>query len=337
MEKQAEVASESAPRERRGGYRPAQWIECGPLFAWPVRPLAILKWLFGFPGYLWPWATVYGLISWLIWTYLTPSTATLRTLEPGWIGFILGRNVALVILVTGFWHVLLYVRRCQGTDYKYDTRWPSKNNPLFTFNDQVRDNVFWALVSGVPIWTAYEVLMLWGHANGWLPYADWGVSPVYCSLLLLAIPLLHEMHFYFVHRLIHWPPLYRTVHYLHHKNANPGPWSGLAMHPVEHLLYFSGVLLYLLVPAHPLHVLFHLQTAGFLPAQGHSGFERLIIKGRLSLTAADYYHYLHHKFFECNYGADKVPFDRWFGTFHDGSPQADKAMHERIRARRRGP
>ena len=27
--------------------------------------------------------------------------------------------------------------------------------------------------------------------------------------------------------------LYRHVHSLHHKSYNPGPWSGLAMHPIE--------------------------------------------------------------------------------------------------------
>jgi hypothetical protein len=30
--------------------------------------------------------------------------------------------------------------------------------------------------------------------------------------------------------------LYKYVHSLHHKSYNPGPWSGLAMHPVGHSL-----------------------------------------------------------------------------------------------------
>ncbi len=31
----------------------------------------------------------------------------------------------------------------------------------------------------------------------------------------------------------------RHFHSLHHKSYNPGPWSGLSMHPVEHLLYYT--------------------------------------------------------------------------------------------------
>ncbi len=32
-----------------------------------------------------------------------------------------------------------------------------------------------------------------------------------------------------------------------------------------------------------------------------------------------YIHYLHHKHFEVVYGDGLVHFDKWFGTFHDGS------------------
>ena len=63
---------------------------------------------------------------------------------------------------------------------------------------------------------------------------------------------------------------------------------------------------------------------------GHSGFERMVIKGDLALQTNDYFHNLHHKYFECNYGGDgTVPLDKWFGTFHDGSEDADEVMKKR--------
>jgi sterol desaturase/sphingolipid hydroxylase (fatty acid hydroxylase superfamily) len=43
-------------------------------------------------------------------------------------------------------------------------------------------------------------------------------------------------HFYWIHRLIRWKPLYNAIHFVHHKNLKVGPWSGLAMHPLEHLV-----------------------------------------------------------------------------------------------------
>ena len=44
--------------------------------------------------------------------------------------------------------------------------------------------------------------------------------------------LAQEFHFFMVHKLLHYQPLYRWFHATHHKSYNPGPWSGLSMHPV---------------------------------------------------------------------------------------------------------
>jgi sterol desaturase/sphingolipid hydroxylase (fatty acid hydroxylase superfamily) len=125
------------------------------------------------------------------------------------------------------------------------------------------------------------------------------------------------------------------VHYLHHNNVNIGPWSGMSMHPVEHVLYFSGVLLHWIVPSHPLHVIFHLQHLAFAPSQGHSGFERLVLVDGVAVPTGNYMHYLHHRYFEVNYGGDGlVPLDKWCGTFHDGSEAAQEIMNRRVLGRK---
>ena len=293
------------------------------MFDRPLRPLAILKWLLSYPGFLWPWNSVYLLVTVVTWTWLEPSLARCATLRADWIGLVYLRNLGWLWLVSGGWHLLLYIWRAQGTERKYDPRWQSTNDPKFLFHDQVYDNVFWSCVSGCTIWTAYEVLYLWCAARHWVPLVGWGAHPVYCALWLCAIPFWREFHFYWVHRAIHWPPLYKTVHYLHHKNSNPGPWSGLAMHPVEHLLYFSVVLIHFVVPSHPVHFLFDLQHAALAPAGGHHGFEGPVLKGKV--PTGSYFHYLHHRFFNCNYGEVAVPLDRFFGTaretfFEDAAP-----------------
>jgi len=48
--------------------------------------------------------------------------------------------------------------------------------------------------------------------------------------------VLHETHFYVLHRTIHRGPLYKWVHSVHYKSVNPSPWSSLSMHPVEQLV-----------------------------------------------------------------------------------------------------
>jgi sterol desaturase/sphingolipid hydroxylase (fatty acid hydroxylase superfamily) len=315
--------NEPGCRNARGEWQPPYPVKYPPLFDRPPRALAILKWLLSYPGFLWPWNSVYLLITVVTWTWLEPSLARCATLKADWIALVYLRNLGLLWLVSGGWHLLLYVWRAQGTARKYDPRWQSTNDPKFLFHDQVYDNVFWSCVSGCAIWTAYEVLYLWCAAHRWVPLVDWRTHPVYCALWLCAIPFWREFHFYCVHRAIHWPPLYKTVHYLHHKNTNPGPWSGLAMHPVEHLLYFSVVLIHFVVPSHPVHFLFDVQHAALAPAGGHHGFEGPVLNGKV--PTGSYFHYLHHRFFNCNYGEVILPLDRLFGTaretfFEDAGP-----------------
>ena len=63
------------------------------------------------------------------------------------------------------------------------------------------------------------------------------------------------------------------------------------------------------------------------PATGHHGFEGPLFNGKLQ--TGSYFHYLHHRYFTVNYGVESVPLDKWFGSFHDGSPEAHAAMVER--------
>ena len=324
-------------RDARGEWQPAELIQTPPVFVWPPRPLAFLKWLFGFPGYLMPWNLFFVAVAIVSWLFLTPELERMTRFEPGWMIAIYLRNAAIMTLFFGAWHLRLYIRKAQGKRYKYNNRWLSANSKAFLFRNQTRDNVFWSLVSGCGVWSLYEAVTLWMYANGHLPYVDFRTNPVYFVLLLAAVGLLREVHFYWVHRLIHWKPLYKAAHYLHHKNVNIGPWSGLAMHPIEHLLYFTGVFLHWIIPSHPLHAMMHLVHAGLSPAAGHSGFDEVELKaGKTVLPNHNLFHYLHHRYFECNYGGDgSVPIDRWFGSFHNGSREAHTRMRARTHSRMR--
>jgi sterol desaturase/sphingolipid hydroxylase (fatty acid hydroxylase superfamily) len=325
-------------RDARGEWQPDQLPEPSPLFRLPWKPLAILKYLFKWEGFFWPYNLVYAILAVVCWWFFTPSLAQAARFQVWWIAEIYARNVVLLILVAGGLHLRLYVTRGQGTKYKYTNKWMATNDPKFLFKNQVWDNIFWNLTSGALIWTAYEAVTLWLFANGKIPYVDWRAHPVYCVLIMLLVPFLRQAHFYWAHLFTHWRPVFNASHYLHHKNINIGPWSGLTMHPIEHLIYFTGVLLHWVIPSHPIHAIYHLMHAGLSPAQGHTGFYKWLIRGERGLTADAYFHYLHHRFFTVNYGVESVPFDKWFGTFHDGSPKAHAAMLARRKnARRQEP
>ncbi|MBT4490208.1 MAG: sterol desaturase family protein [Rhodospirillaceae bacterium] len=325
-------------RDDRGNWRPAEPIALAPINAWPPRPVAVLKWLFGFPGYIWPYHLFWLGVTLVTWAYLTPDLATMKTLELWWIALIHGRNLALIAFLFGGLHLYFHILRRQGDDRRYTTRPFPTDSGRFRFRDQVKDNMFHTLFWAVPVITAYEVITYWAFANGYLGFIDPGTNPVlfwgWFVVLLLVAPVIHSIHFYLGHRLLHVKFLYRSIHSLHHNNVDVGPWSGLSMHPVEHILYFSTVVVQWLLALHPVNALFQIHLAAFLPALSHSGFERLRIGKKLTLDGGSPFHYLHHKYFECNYGGSLTPLDGLFGTFHDGTDASHAAMRQRMRSRR---
>ena len=225
----------------------------------------------------------------------------------------------------------LAVIQDQGNERRYDSRPLVKSGRKFTFGSQVRDNMFWSCASGVTVWTAYEALMMWALANGYAPMLIVPSSLPWLILLILLLPAWETFHFFMIHRLIHWPPLYKRIHALHHRNTNIGPWSGLSMHPIEHLIYLGTVLIHWVVPSARLLIIFHLQYFTLSAATTHTGYQGVMAGNRLVLPLGTFHHQMHHRYFECNYGGLEIPMDEWTGSFHDGTAQS----HEQFLDRRR--
>ncbi|MDA9865311.1 sterol desaturase family protein [bacterium] len=307
-------------RDRRGEWRPAKLAGFMPLFDWPQSPKRVAKWFFGIPGFFFPWYAIYLVITVVSYAFFTPELARMQQLELGWAFEIFARNAVIITIFTGGLHLWLYRLRGQGRKTKYSGNWMATNDRRFLFNDQTHDNVFWSMI-GTFVWSLFEIGLWWGYANGVLPYSS---NPVWFVLWMILMPFWRNFHFYWIHRLIHWPPLYKRVHYLHHKNVNVGPWSGMAMHPVEHVIYFSCMLIHLIVPSHPLHMMFNGLTTGIGPGVSHSGFDELVLGDKAALRKEKLMHYLHHRYHTVNFGESAVPLDKWFGSFHDGSAEADQ-------------
>ena len=312
-----------------GGWAPEK-LEYKPIFVWPPKPIALLKWLFHFPdGFIFPWAAIHIGITLISYFYFLPSFNKFINFNLDWISIIFIRNFIILFVYTGLWHMHLHINRSQEDKFRYNLK-PLGVGKSWLFGSQTKENMFWSLCSALPIWTAYECIMLWCYANDYMlfPIKEWLSNPIYFLFLFIAIPIIQHIHFYFIHRLIHWKPLYKWVHYLHHKNVTVGPWSGLSMHPVEHLLYISTILVHFFIPSHPIHFIYQGIHTIVGAQKGHSGYERLVVnkKTGASIPSAGYFHYLHHKYFECNYGELTSPLDKWFGSFHDGT----KKTHNKI-------
>jgi len=312
-------------------WQPETPIDNNPLFEWLPQIGKIFTW------YKAMWlkiseVTLMFVVALASWLYLMPTLAQFEVPDVGVVGLMLLRNFLIASIVAGGLHLFFNALKRQGNELRYDTT-ELGNQRRFTFNSQLLDNMYWTLVSGVTIWTAYEVLLFWGLANGYAPSLGWVGNEIWFCALFGLIFMWESLHFYLVHRLLHWPPLYKTVHSLHHRNISPISWSGISMHPVEHALYFSSILIHFVVPTHPMHVLFHMLAMTIGAIVGHTGFDGFSFNNKNRMALGHFHHQLHHRYFECNYGTIELPCDVWFDSFHDGTQGATERLREKQRER----
>ncbi len=318
-------------RNKRGDWSPNEPASIAPIWSFPPQFGKVLKWL---PQYFFPYDMLWILSALAWWHWVLPDTETMKTLGWGWIAKLFVVNLIAVFAFFGAYEWRLYIARAQGTHFKYNGKWPSENkSDAFWFKSQNVDSMLRTIFNALPIWTAIEVTILYAYANGYVPWVSFAEHPWYLLALALVMPILHETHFYLIHRLIHTPFLYKHVHSAHHNSVNPSPFSSLSMHPVELLLYLGMAFWHLIIPSNPLLALYQLHRAGFGAIPGHIGFDKIEVGENGGIDTHAYIHYLHHKFFEVNYGDGLIPFDKWFGTFHDGSKEGEALMDARFQKR----
>lgn len=319
-------------RDKRGNYVPNKPAGTAPLFVFPPRPRALLKWL---PHYFLPYNLMFFLLAIAWWAWVIPPNEVMQSLALHWALKLFLVNAIAVFLWYGAFELHLYIRRAQSNRFKYNEKFPAdKPSDVFWFKRQNLDNFLRGFLFGVPIWTGLQILVLWAYANSWGSWVTWEEHWPWLLGLALIVPVIHEFHFFCIHRLIHTPFLYKWVHSVHHNSNNPSPWSSLSMHPVEHLLYFSPILYHLILPSNPVLAIYQLHFAGFGAVPGHVGFDKIEVTENSVIDSHAYIHYLHHKYFEVNYADGLIPIDKWLGTFHDGTAEADERMKERFRQKK---
>ena len=141
----------------------------------------------------------------------------------------------------------------------------------------------------------------------------------------LAFPIMafmHDTYFYWMHRLMHHPAIFRFVHLVHHKSTNPSPFAAYAFHPLEAIVEASIFLVFVfIIPVHFFHLFFFFLFQIVYNVYGHLGWE-LYPKGfnthwigKWVNTSVN--HNQHHQYFKGNYGLYFLFWDRIMGTIRD--------------------
>jgi sterol desaturase/sphingolipid hydroxylase (fatty acid hydroxylase superfamily) len=192
-------------------------------------------------------------------------------------------------------------------------------------NDHVRAEMLRAPGSVAVISLAFAG-GLFIQGQGWaltpLPITWWSVP-----LMTIASVIAYDTWFYWVHRLLHWKPMYR-FHALHHTSVAPTIWTHHYETFVEaslNQLFYIVIVFVLPVPwpALVLHRIYD-QASGMV---GHSGFEHFA--GSTNRTpwplASTIFHDQHHGYFRFNFAHSFSLWDRVMGTLH---PRYDRTVEE---------
>lgn len=131
--------------------------------------------------------------------------------------------------------------------------------------------------------------------------------------------IIHDTYFYWMHRTIHHPSLFKQIHLLHHKSVNPSPWASYAFHFTEGVLEaMIAPILFVLIPMHPLAIILFVTSGFAINVYGHLGYEiapkwfRNSILFELFNTST--HHNIHHEKISGNFGLYFRVWDRLMGT-----------------------
>jgi sterol desaturase/sphingolipid hydroxylase (fatty acid hydroxylase superfamily) len=206
-----------------------------------------------------------------------------------------------------------------------------------TRTDYVREIAYSFLTFAV--FAAVAVLVVAGPLRQYTQiYGDigefgWGY---FCFSVLLMI-VVHDTYFYWAHRAMHHPRIFRYVHLTHHRSTNPSPWAAFAFHPLEAVAE-AGIIFFIafLFPVHASALLLFLVFMTVYNVYGHlgwelfpNGFDRHGL-GQWFNTSVN--HNMHHEHFDANYGLYFTWWDKLMGSTHPDYHQT----FERI-TRMKGP
>ncbi len=187
---------------------------------------------------------------------------------------------------------------------------------------QIRREVSFSALS-VFIFMLMGVFVYEGAAGGWFRFysdvGDYGWS--YLAFSIVALAVFHDAYFYWTHRLMHHPKLFRFFHATHHRSHNPTPFTAYSFDPSEAAVNYMFIPVFaIFVPLHDIATITYMWLMIVRNAAGHSGYE-LMPKGWTRNPLLDFFttithHDMHHEKMTGNYSLYFTWWDRLMGTEH---------------------
>jgi sterol desaturase/sphingolipid hydroxylase (fatty acid hydroxylase superfamily) len=186
---------------------------------------------------------------------------------------------------------------------------------------EIRREFFQSLQSAL-VYTLGAAFLIWGTQYGVFQKFDGSFGLGTDLAVLAAIVIAHDAYFYWAHRLMHHPKLFKTFHRPHHRSITPTPWAAYSFAIPEAVVMFMFVPIWQFFVPTPGWVMFvWLNFQIIRNAMGHAGFEFFprwwLATPLTSWINTTVHHDLHHAgSFNHNYGLYFTWWDKMMGTEH---------------------
>lgn len=172
---------------------------------------------------------------------------------------------------------------------------------------QFKKEMYWSTISAL-IFAIAGAASVWLWQAGYLKiYVEVGLYGWwYLPVALIIYMIFQETYYYWIHRWMHIPAIFKIVHKVHHDSKISSPFTAFSFHPIEALLQAVFlpalllilpiqlyVLIFLLVIMSLSSVINHLDVELY-PASTQVFFAKWVIGAT--------HHSLHHKQYKYNYG-----------------------------------
>jgi ring-1,2-phenylacetyl-CoA epoxidase subunit PaaE len=173
--------------------------------------------------------------------------------------------------------------------------------------DQIRDEIYNTIVVTIAS-TLFTGIIFYFKDSGWTKfYVDAGrFGWWYEALAVIVVLLVSDGWFYWTHRMLHHPKIYKYVHAVHHKSLDTTPFTTFSFHPIEGVLNTVWILPLVMVMPVSLFALGIVQIFGmFNNIKSHLGYElypKFFTKVfPLNMLVTGTNHNLHHTRYNGNY------------------------------------
>lgn len=223
------------------------------------------------------------------------------------------------VFISGIYHYLIYEILGGRNLHRKTHQGKFKNN-------QIWKEIYWSALSSLIFALAGVGMIIAWQQDKTAIYIPFSQYPYwYLPLSLVIAMFIHETYYYWLHRWMHMPKVYRWLHRVHHDSVETNSWTSFSFHPLESVLQAIIVpLIVLILPMNIYVLLLFLVVMTISAVINHAGYEVFPVGsnqhwfGKWFIGAT--HHDLHHKRFKYNFGLYFTFWDRWMNT---ESPEYD--------------